>query len=373
MQTLLLAFIIMGCGYLLGSVTVRGLSLGTSGILIVALVFGHLGTEIPAVIRNFGLALFIGSVGTIAGPVFFRNLRRKVYAYLALGILIPLISSALTLAAAKLFTIPTSLAIGMFTGALTSTPGLAAALEATGDALTSVGYGIAYPFGVVGVVLFVQLYPRIVRTDIRAEAELLRVRLQSSKEDNKTDARPRIILEKSGLLILFAILATGLFLGGLTVPLPGKLSFSLGVAGGPLLTGLMAGHFGRIGRLSLAVPDKTVKVMRELGLCLFLMGAGTEAGAGFVAVLRQYGWLLFVIGVFITLLPMVLAALFARLILKMDTLSSLGTVCGGMTSTPALGALITTTGTEDVAASYAAAYPFALISMVVLSQLMAFF
>ncbi|MDW7655834.1 MAG: permease [Bacillota bacterium] len=371
MQTILIAFIIMGCGYLLGSVSIRGLSLGTSGVLIVALVFGHMGTEIPAIIRNFGLALFIGSVGAIAGPVFFRNIRKKVYAYLVLGILIPVISSALAFAAAKLFQIPASLAIGMFTGALTSTPGLAAALEATGDTLASVGYGIAYPFGVVGVVLFVQLYPRIVRTDIRAEADALRVRLQGRTDDSRTDTRPLIVLEKTGLLNLFAILAAGLFLGSLAIPLPGGLSFSLGVAGGPLLTGLLVGHFGRVGRLSLAVPDKTVKVMRELGLCLFLMGAGTQAGAGFVAVLREFGWLLFVIGVFITLLPMVMAALLAHFLLRMDTLSSLGSICGGMTSTPALGALISATGTEDVAASYAAAYPFALICMVVLSQLMA--
>lgn len=68
---------------------------------------------------------------------------------------------------------------------------------------------------------------------------------------------------------------------------------------------------------------------------------------------------------------MVLACLVAKLLLKLDTLSTLGSVCGGMTSTPALGALISLCKSEDVAASYAATYPFALILVVISSQVMA--
>ena len=73
MDSFLAIFLILLLGYLLGSVKIKGLSLGTSGILLVALVFGHFGVEIPSVVRNFGLAIFVGSVGMIAGPVFFRN------------------------------------------------------------------------------------------------------------------------------------------------------------------------------------------------------------------------------------------------------------------------------------------------------------
>ena len=68
---------------------------------------------------------------------------------------------------------------------------------------------------------------------------------------------------------------------------------------------------------------------------------------------------------------MVLACLVAKLLLKLDTLSTLGSVCGGMTSTPALGALISLCKSEDVAASYAATYPFALLLVVISSQVMA--
>ena len=77
MDSFLAIFLILLLGYLLGSVKIKGLSLGTSGILLVALVFGHFGVEIPSVVRNFGLAIFVGSVGMIAGPVFFSQFQKE--------------------------------------------------------------------------------------------------------------------------------------------------------------------------------------------------------------------------------------------------------------------------------------------------------
>ena len=153
-------FLIIALGYLLGSIKIKGLSLGSSGVLIVALVFGHFGFTVPGTLRNLGLITFVTAVGFIAGPVFFRNFKSKATAYIALGVLVIALGIVTTIGALKLLGIPTPLAIGMFAGALTSTPGLAAAIEATGSDLASVGYGIAYPFGVLGVVLFVQLMPK---------------------------------------------------------------------------------------------------------------------------------------------------------------------------------------------------------------------
>ncbi len=385
MNHLLAIFLILLMGYLLGSVSVKGMSLGTSGILLVALVFGHFGVEIPSVVKNFGLAIFVGSVGMIAGPVFFRNFRKKVYAFLTLGVLIVVVGGAAAMVCGKLMGVNFDLAIGIFTGALTSTPGLAAATEATTAVLTargsdaaslaSVGYGIAYPFGVVGVVLFVQLYPKLVRCDVPAAVERLRQSLHGRDSGQPESDKPQQekqyhLLEPFGLLPMALTIVTGILLGQVKFPLPGGMSFSLGVAGGPLFIGLIVGHFGHIGPISITAPGSTVKVMRELGLCLFLLGAGTEAGAGFVEVLKAQGIKLFLLGVIVTLVPMILACLTARF-LRLDTLTTLGSVCGGMTSTPALGALISSCSTEDVAASYAATYPFALICVVLGAQLMA--
>ena len=191
---------------------------------------------------------------------------------------------------------------------------------------------------------------------------------EAQEEDGESKYR---VLESSGMLMVAITLAIGILLGSIKVPLPGGMSFSVGTAGGPLFAGLIIGHFRHIGGISTRVPASTLKVLRELGLCMFLLGAETSAGAGFVNVLKEYGWILFVIGMCITLLPMVLTCIVSRLLLKLDTLTTLGSVCGGMTSTPALGALISASGTEDVAASYAATYPFALVSKVIFSQIIA--
>ena len=384
MNSFLAIFLIVLLGYLLGSVSIKGLSLGTSGILLVALVFGHFGVTIPAIVKNFGLAIFVGSVGMIAGPVFFRNFKKKVYAFLLLGVVIVVSGSLITVAAGKLMNVSFDLAIGIFTGALTSTPGLAAATEATSSvlaahgvetaSLASVGYGIAYPFGVVGVVLFVQLFPKIVHCNVPEATKQLHESLHGAEIGNAEEGEDKpdhyLSLEPFGLLPLAFTVVFGILLGMVNIPLPGGMSFSLGTAGGPLFVGLIVGHFGHIGRVSLTAPSSTMKVMRELGLCLFLLGAGTEAGAGFLEVLMAQGVKLFLLGILVTMIPMILACLLAKLI-RLDTLTTLGSVCGGMTSTPALGALISLCGSEDVAASYAATYPFALICVVLGSQFMA--
>jgi AspT/YidE/YbjL antiporter-like protein len=140
-----------------------------------------------------------------------------------------------------------------------------------------------------------------------------------------------------------------------------------GSTGGCLLSALLLGHFGHIGRLCLVPEMTTLKLFRELGLVLFLVGAGIPGGAEFV---EKFDPMYFVYGAFMTLLPMIVGFLFAKYVLKMSLLNNLGSLTGGMTSTPALGTLISVSGTEQVAAAYAATYPVALVLVVLLSQLL---
>ncbi|NMA18008.1 MAG: permease [Clostridiaceae bacterium] len=370
MNTLTVVFLVLALGYLLGRASIKGLSLGTSGIILVALVFGHFGYSIPKEIQNLGLALFVCAVGYIAGPVFFHTFKQKAFAFITLGIVIILVGGAVSLAAIYLFDIPTPLSVGLMCGALTSTPGLAAAIEASGDAMASVGYGIGYPFGVVGVVLFVQLLPKLFKYDIQAEIEALTA--VDVSRTQKTEKK-KLQIDPFGLCCFSIASMLGILLGNIKIPLPGGATFSFGVSGGPLITGLLFGYLRNIGRLSLEVPDKTLKVLREFGLALFLLGAGLSAGNGFVAVLKEYGVGLFLIGVVMTTLPMIVGFVLSRKVFKIAPFTSLGSICGGMTSTPALGALIAVAGTDSVAASYAATYPVALISVVLLSQFLCIF
>ena len=161
----------------------------------------------------------------------------------------------------------------------------------------------------------------------------------------------------------------GVLIGNIKIPLSGDglsgTCFSLTATGGCLLMSLILGHFGKIGPVSIMPNQNTLKLFRELGLVLFLVGAGIPGGAEFVA---NFDPMYFVYGMVMTIVPMILGFLFAKYVLKLSLLNNLGSLTGGMTSTPALGTLIGVAGTEDVAAAYAATYPIALIAVVLVSQ-----
>ncbi len=364
-NTMMMVFLIAVIGYAVGRINICGLDLGTAGILLVALIFGHFGVEIPSVVKDMGLICFVTAVGYIAGPKFFRNFKANATSYVLLGIIV-ILAGALTCAVViKLFNVPTDISLGMMTGALTSTPGLAAALEATGSQAASVGYGIAYPFGVVGVVLFVQLIPRILHTDMDAERAKYTA---ATTVEVKTNNKKRISIDNMGFFAFGLAIVLGIILAKITIPLPGGGTFALGTSGGPLIAGLILGHFGNVGPVSLKVEKRILECMREFGLALFLLGAGVDAGAGFIDILKEQGLMLFVYGALMTLIPMFIGYFFAVKVLKLSIFNTLGSICGGMTSTPALGTLIRVTGTDDVASAYAATYPIALVMVVLASQ-----
>jgi putative transport protein len=171
-QPLIALFAVIATGLLLGNVKVKGLNLGSSGVLFTALLAGHLGYKIPAGVGTLGLVLFVYCVGIGAGDRFFSSFAREGANLAKLAVLIVGLGGLVTYGAAKLLGLPPGLATGIFAGALTSTPALAAATEGLissgGSEAVSIGYGIAYPFGVIGVVLFVQVLPRILKLDLES-------------------------------------------------------------------------------------------------------------------------------------------------------------------------------------------------------------
>lgn len=387
--TLFFLFLIIVGGYLLGKVSVKGVSLGSASIFLVALLAGHFkGVAFDKIetwqaseatvdsyfkmIQNLGLVLFVTSVGLIAGPTFFKNLVKNAKSYVLLGLSI-ILAGAATCALITIFVpgMESAMSVGLLSGSLTSTPAFAAAqeaLEGTPNYLdVAVGLAVAYPFGVIGVVLFVQIVPKIIKADMAAErAKLL---ADDGKKEVASEDRKLFKMEKFGLGAFALAIALGLILGSINIPL-GAGSFSLGTTGGPLIVGLIFGHFGHMGKLDLKVDEKLLGIFQELGLILFLVGAGIEGGAGFVDTLAEYGPMLFVWGALMTIVPMIVGFLLAKYVMKLSLFNSLGSLCGGMTSTPALGALINMTGTPSVASAYAATYPIALIVVVLASQLL---
>lgn len=379
-------FAIAALGYLLGRVTVKGVNLGTAGVFVIALLFGCLAypclagqltvegvsyvTDGLKIVENLGLMFFVTAVGFIAGPSFVSNFKKNFKSYVCLGLVITLFG-ALTCVACILvgrrFTGLetdefTAILVGLLAGALTSTPAFSAAKTTVATAhlesLVSVGYGIAYLFGVVGVVLFVQLIPRLTQADLDIE----RTRLtQVCRGTRRQSTRKAVAMDPFGLMPLSLAIVCGAAVGSVKAG-----SFSLTTTGGCLLAGLVFGHFGHLGRLDMTPKETTLKAMRELGLVLFLIGAGIAGGSRFA---EFFDPIYFLYGLLMTLLPMVAGYLFASRVLKLSLLNNLGSITGGMTSTPALGTLISLAKTETVAAAYAATYPIALISVVAAAQL----
>ena len=100
---------------------------------------------------------------------------------------------------------------------------------------------------------------------------------------------------------------------------------------------------------------------------------GVDGGAGFVQTLEKYGPLLFLWGALMTIIPLFIGFFLAKKVLKLSLFNNLGSITGGMTSTPALGALINTSGTPNVASAYAATYPVALVFVVLACQFIGIF
>jgi putative transport protein len=374
---------IAALGYILGRITIKGISLGTAGVFIIALIYGcvfykDLSAEINTdfvgnalkIVDNLGLILFVTAVGFIAGPNFFGNFKKNFKSYVVLAIII-IFSGGLACAGCIMigrnFTDLnneefTAMLTGILSGALTSTPGFSAAKDAVGSdhlqSIVSVGYAIAYIFGVIGVVLFVQIIPKLTKADMAKERELL---APTAKKDTKEKKMFKLIEMDSFGIMPFSLAAFfGIIIGSFKFG-----NFSLSTTGGCLLVSLIFGHFGRIGKFSIMPKDSTLKVFREMGLMFFLIGAGVSGGAKFV---QYFDAVYFLYGMVMTILPMIIGYLFAKYVLKLSLLNNLGSITGGMTSTPALGTLISTAGTENVASAYAATYPVALISVVLVSQ-----
>ncbi len=515
-------FLIIALGYAFGAVRIKGVALGSSAVLFVALAFGHMQFSIPRVIADLGVILFVYAVGLQAGPRFFATFQRQGLSIIQIGLAAVVSAAGMAYLMGWLLNLPPPLRAGMFAGAMTSTPALAAALDTLSDPRVSVGYGLAYPFGILGVVLFVQIAPRLVKPrpsppghgngvktslisdsiitrkfrienphcegkrleDVRlhgwadvtiarikrdgkiipgkwetvlklgdvvlavgtvADLEKMEVLLgpetdqeiplsqdvvtrevyvsehraagkslselrvsqrfgvvvtRLDREDIEVVPTGKMPLEIGDLLRIvgnpedceafinfigrnekkihetpilpFAVgITLGILLAYLPIPLPGGVTVRLGLAGGPLLVALVLSYLGRVGHFQMRTPYAARYLLRELGLVFFLAGAGTQAGAHFVEVLREQGLPILCAGALVTTTPVLVAFFLTWYVFRFDINSCMGTVCGAKTSTPGLGAACAALESDEPALAYAAIYPVALIAITAAAQILA--
>ncbi len=418
LSTLFIAFVIIVLGFLVGGIQIKGVSLGTAGVLLMAIVAGvifylcgheqdkvfkclceeshslicpnngeHLKEFVCnftigktvitlwndsvsstfSLISNIGTVLFVTAVGLIAGPKFFRSFNKSMIAYVAMGAGIVATGVVITIVLAAIDPqMNIAMATGLLSGSLTSTPAFGAAKESAGALAGDVtaGYGIGYLYGVLSVVLFVQIMPKLLKVDIAKERESF---VAANTVQIPDDGKKRFAIDEMGFFPFFVTIVLGLLIGCVKVPIGGGNYFSFGSSGGTLIAGLIVGHFGHFGKIDMKISKQTLNFFRELGLVLFLVGAGVPGGVKFVSAFKG---IYIVYGIIMATVPMALGFILGKYVFKLSIFNNLGSITGGMTSTPALGSLISVAGTDDVSSAYAATYPFALVLIVVSCNLM---
>jgi putative transport protein len=166
-------------------------------------------------------------------------------------------------------------------------------------------------------------------------------------------------------------IALGLLLGLVPIPLGGGATFRLGLAGGPLLVGLVLGKLGRSGPLVWTLPFSAGLTLRQLGVVLFLAGVGTRSGWALASTLRAGGAMpLFLLGVALTVFVTVTLLVVGGRALNVPPAMLLGVIAGTQTQPADLSFAIDQAKNEMPTVGYAAVYPLATIAKIVLAQLL---
>jgi putative transport protein len=156
----------------------------------------------------------------------------------------------------------------------------------------------------------------------------------------------------------------------INIPVFGLFNFSLGITGGVLASALVLSGIGKTGPIIWSMSSNANQLFRELGLLMFLATVGCEAGGHIAGTFSENGASLLIAGAAITLIPLIIAFITGRYLLKMNFLTLMGVITGGMTSTPGLAAINSQSDSGIAQVAYAAVYPLALVLMIVFSNIL---
>ena len=536
-HTVLVLAVVIVLGVALSRIKVAGISIGTTWTLFVGIAVSHFGMTIDAdtlhFIKEFGLILFVFSIGLQVGPGFFSSFKQGGLRMVACAATVVALGGVVTYLIHIITGTPMTTMVGVMSGAITNTPGLGAAqqayIDSTGinDPTIALGYAVAYPLGVVGVILSLVALRFLTRVDFAEENKALeamraeqtnvvrlsveftngaleghtiahmrelvnrqfvisrimqpdgtisiadgnsllkmgeRLRVICSPEDSEAvvaflgqqiemskeewGATPdsqhslvsrRIVITKSEingkkfsdlrlrtkyginitrvnragidlipyqgmelqmgdrvmvvgderaidqvaevlgnstkklrepqLLTIFFGIALGVVLGSMPlmhIPQPVKL----GLAGGPLIVAILIGRFGPHFHLVTYTTMSANLMLREVGLAMFLAGVGIGAGDGFVEAIVGGGYRWIGYGVIITMLPLLVVGMVARLKMKMNYYTLIGMLSGSSTNPSALGYANTLAGNDMPSLSYATVYPVVMFLRVLVAQLL---
>jgi putative transport protein len=174
---------------------------------------------------------------------------------------------------------------------------------------------------------------------------------------------------------MFIGIAIGVLLGSLPLKIPGSsITFRFGLAGGPLIAAIVLSRIGTLGPLVWHIPPSANQMLRMIGISLFLAAIGIGAGAGFLETFLGGGISWFLGGALITLLPVLLALLAARVLFKVNFLSLCGLTAGSMTNPPALAyANSLAPKSDEVSMAFVTVYPLTMLLRLLVAQALVLF
>ncbi|MBO7617117.1 MAG: hypothetical protein J6T22_07930 [Bacteroidales bacterium] len=368
-------------GLLLGKIKIAKISLGITWVLFVGIAFSACGISLNAemlhVIKEFGLILFVVAVGLQVGPGFFRSFKKGGLAMNLMALVNVALGVLITVIIAKVAHQDLADMAGVYTGAITNTPGLSAAQQAVNDIgiegaadRLAAGYAVAYPLAVVGMIMTCIMLKSFCRIDLNNEPTTL-----NSEPSTTLNSKLSTLNSKKGFLLIpiFVIIALGIIIGSIPIPVGMKAPIKLGLAGGPLVVAIIGGWLGvKKGWFSTEFTEgQGVHALLEVGIALFLAGVGLGAGGQFVATVQEhYMWVVY--GVIITMVPPILVGLFGRLVLKMNYYTLMGFIGGAHTDPPTL-AFANTVAPEGCKLpnmGYATVYPLTMFLRIFTAQLL---
>ena len=367
-------------GLLLGRIKIAKVSLGITWVLFVGILISAFGVtlnvEMLHIIKEFGLILFVVAVGLQVGPGFFRSFKKGGLAMNLMALVNVVLGVVITVLIAKLAHQDLADMAGVYTGAITNTPGLSAAqhtvidlgMEGASHRLAA-GYAVAYPLAVVGMIMTCILLRPLCRIDLKNEPST-DTNLEPKAEKQATPTSQR---HKVNLIPIFVIIAVGIIVGSIPIPVGMDAPIKLGLAGGPLVVAIIGSWLGvKKGWFTTEFTDSHgVWMLREVGIALFLAGVGLGSGGKFVDTVQEhYMWVIY--GVIITVVPPILVATFGRLVLKMNYYTLMGFIGGSHTDPPTL-AFANTVAPEGCKLpnmGYATVYPLTMFLRIFTAQLL---
>ncbi len=189
-------------GILFGRIKIGTVGLGIGGVLFAGIAVGHVAEatgvhfnkDVMHFVREFGLILFVYTIGIQVGPGFFQSFRADGLRFNLAAMAVVGLGVAMTVAVFFTFSLDLNVLVGIMSGAVTNTPGLGAATQILADvgstggevALTGMGYAVAYPFGIIGILITILVVRFLSRTDIEAEAAAFKKETQAGESSLPT-------------------------------------------------------------------------------------------------------------------------------------------------------------------------------------------